>query len=89
MWSWLIGVITEMCGSVAFVASKRPPSPTSTTATAHPVAAKCASASAVVSSKVVGWPAVGMCRRIALRGGRNPAIPLSRSAIEMISPGLN
>ena len=36
----LIGVITETCGSVAFVASKRPPRPTSTTATAHPCAAK-------------------------------------------------
>jgi hypothetical protein len=36
-----------------FVASSRPPSPTSTTATSTPASAKCASASAVVASKKV------------------------------------
>src|SRR5437870_208121 len=49
-------VTTETCGSQALVASYRPPRPTSSTATVQPSAAKCATASAVVSSNVVGRP---------------------------------
>ena len=40
-------------GSTTFVESRRPPSPTSTTATSTPARAKCSKASAVVASKKV------------------------------------
>ena len=57
VWSWLIEVMMLTSGSVAFVASSRPPRPTSTTAISHPWRAKKSSASAVVTSNVVGSPA--------------------------------
>ena len=51
VWSRLTGVMTETSGSTTLVASSRPPSPTSTTASSTPASANTQNAIAVSTSK--------------------------------------
>ncbi len=55
MWSYESEVIVETSGITTFVASRRPPRPTSTTATSAPASAKCSNPKAVVISNVVSF----------------------------------
>ena len=55
MWSSPTGVTTATSASIWFVASHRPPSPTSTTATSTGASANAAYASAVITSKKESW----------------------------------
>ena len=55
MWSKLMLVISDNIGVIMFVQSRRPPSPTSMTATSTCCSLKYKKASAVVNSKNDGW----------------------------------
>ena len=59
VWSRPMRAMTAASGaSMAFVESRRPPRPTSSTTISQPRRAKCTSATAVISSNSVGWSAI-------------------------------
>ena len=81
VWSRLMAVMTATSGARTFVASSRPPRPTSTTARSTPTRSKWSNARAVKISKKVG--ASPSPRRRSTEG-RMAAIRAARSSCEII-----